>query len=308
MTDPNPRVAPDFVIVGAPKSGTSAMYAYLREHPAIYLPPRKELRYFGTDLDDGYGRPLSDANYDDHYAAIPAGAMVGTAYVWYLYSRAAAQQIAHVAPTARIIAMLRNPVDMLPALHAEHLSNGNEDIDDFADALAAEADRRAGRRIPPEAHLPQGLLYSEVPRYTEQLQRYVDAFGRERIQVAIFDDFRRDPAGVYAGVLRFLGLDPSFRPDSFAVVNPRHRVRSQRVRRFLSRPPEASRRMARMLIPRRMRQSLWSRLAASNERAVAPAPLQPAMRQRLHSMFDDEVERLSRLLDVDLSAWRDGPS
>jgi hypothetical protein len=57
-----------------------------------------------------------------------------------------------------------------------------------------------------------------------------------------------------------------------------------------------------------MRQSLWSRLAASNERAVAPAPLQPAMKQRLHSMFDDEVERLSRLLDVDLSAWRGGPS
>jgi hypothetical protein len=306
--DRSPRLPPDFVIIGAPKSGTTAMHAYLAEHPGIYLPARKELRYFGADLDPRYGRPLSDAGYDQHYEEAPAAALVGTAYVWYLFSRTAAAEIAQVAPAARMVAMLRNPVDMLPALHAEHLSNGNEDIDDFAAALAAEPDRRAGQRIPPEAHLPQGLLYSEVPRYAEQLQRYFDTFGREQVHVVIFDDFRRDPAAAYAGVLRFLGVDPSFSPGSFQTVNPRHRVRSHRLRRFLSRPPERARRVARAVIPQRLRRGAWARLAAANDRAVAAEPLSPALRQELQALFADEVTRLSALLDVDLSAWRAAPA
>ncbi len=280
------------------------MYAYLREHPAIYLPERKELHYFGSDLVRRHRVPMSDDVYDQHYAAVPAGSIVGTAFVWYLYSQTAAEEIARVAPTARIVVMLRNPVDMLPALHAENLSNGNEDIDGFAEALAAEADRRAGRRIPPEAHLPQGLLYSEVPRYTEQLQRYFHAFGRDRVHVVIFDDFRRDPAKAYADVLRFLDLDAAFQPSSFEIINPRHRIRSQRMRRFLSHPSGVSRRMARAFVPQRLRHGLWARLAAANTRTVSPPGVPPSVQQRLHSMFADEVERLSTLLDVDLSAWR----
>ena len=71
--------------------------------------------------------------------------------------------------------MLRNPVDMLPALHGEHIANGNEDITDFTAALDAEPERRAGRRIPPHAHLPQGLWYTDVPRYAEQLESSTEA-------------------------------------------------------------------------------------------------------------------------------------
>ena len=291
-------------MVGAPKSGTTAMYSYLAEHPSVFLPARKELHYFGSDLERRHRKPMSDADYDEQFAIAPAGATIGTAFVWYLYSQNAAREIAEVAPGARILVMLRNPVDMLPALQAENLSNGNEDIQDFEEALAAEEDRRAGRRIPPEAHLPQGLLYSEVPRYSEQLLRYFEAFGRDRINVTLFDDFRRDPAGAYAGILAFLGLDASFRPEAFAVVNPRHGVRSHRLRRFLSRPPEASRRVARAIVPPSVRRSLWRRLEAANQRAVAPSALPLATREHLQATFADEVDRLAQMLDRDLSDWR----
>jgi hypothetical protein len=308
MTERHPRVTPAFVLVGAPKSGTTAMYTYLSEHPAVFLPARKELHYFGSDLERRHRTPMSDADYAQHYLGAPAGAVAGTAFVWYLYSRNAAAEIAEAAPGALIIAMLRNPVDMLPALHAEHLSNGNEDIQDFAEALAAEPDRRAGRRIPPEAHLPQGLLYSEVPCYAEQLERYFQAFGRDRVHVVLFDDFRRDPAGAYADVLSFLELDATFRPPSFAVINPRHGIRSHRMRRFLSHPPAFSRRVARTVMPAPVRRRLWERMATANARAVSATPLPSDLRRQLGSMFADEITRLESLLGRDLAEWREEPS
>ena len=221
---------PDFVIVGAPKSGTTAMYEYLRAHPQLFLPERKEMRFFGADLDV---RDRPTMTVDDYLASFAAAApeqRIGTAYVWYLFSERAAAEIAAFAPGVQVIAMLRNPVEMVWSLHSEHLYNGNEDITDFTAALDAEPDRRAGRRIPPHAHLPQGLRYTEVPRYAEQLERYFDAVGRDRVRVVLYDDFARDVRAAYRDVLEFLGVDATYSPPSFAVINANKRTRSERFR------------------------------------------------------------------------------
>src|SRR5918992_850312 len=198
---------PDFFIVGAPKCGTTALYTYLGRHPDVYVPNRKELRFFGSDLEIRDRIPLTMDEYVGYFADAGDARRVGTAYVWYLYSTRAAEEIHRFAPGAAILVMLRNPVDMLYALHAEHLTNGNEDITDFTSALDAEPLRSEGRRIPVHAHLPQGLLYSTVPRYAEQLERYFDRFGRDRVHVSIFEDFVADPVAGYRQVLAFLGLN-----------------------------------------------------------------------------------------------------
>jgi hypothetical protein len=294
---------PDFFIVGAPKSGTTAMYEYLRAHPQLFLPARKELRFFGTDLEIRDRHRMTLDEYLAHFAGARDARRVGTAYVWYLFSRGAAREIAEFSPDATIIVMLRNPVEMLPALHAEHLANGNEDIPDFVEALDAEPDRRAGRRIPPHAHLPQGLLYSEVPRYSEQLDRYFQAFGRDRVRIVLFDEFQADTAGTYRALLTSLGVDASFAPDSFEVINPRRRVRSERLRHFLARPPAVPRRLIGRFVPACIRRPLYERARRMNVRTVARAPLSPEAAQRLRSLFAPEVERLSTLLGVDLRHW-----
>jgi hypothetical protein len=300
---------PDFFIVGAPKGGTTAMYHYLRLHPELFLPARKELRFFGADLDIRDRRPLTTAEYLACFDEAGDAARVGTAYVWYLYSRTAAREIAEFAPGAQIIAMLRNPVEMLPALHSENLSNGNEEIADFDAAWEAEADRRAGRRIPPHAHLPQGLLYSEVPRYAEQIERYFKAFGRDRVRVILFDEFRADPATAYRDTLAFLGVADDFRPPSFAVINANRRLRSERLRHFLARPPAAPRRLIHHLVPRPVRRGLYDWAKGLNVRSVPRRPLSDATRERIRAAFRDEVTRLSELLGRDLSSWsaRDEP-
>lgn len=298
---------PDFFIVGAPKSGTTAMYEYLRRHPELYLPERKELRFFGSDLEIRDRPMLTMDQYLAHFADAGDARAVGTAYVWYLFSTRAAAEIRDFAPDARVVAMLRNPVDMVWSLHSEHLFNGNEEIDDFTAALDAEPDRRAGRRIPAHAHLPQGLLYSEVPRYADQLQRYFDAFGRDRVLVIVFDDFADDVAATYRQTLEFLGVDPGLAPASFEVINANKRTRSERFRHFLARPPELPRRIIGRLVPRSLRRTAYDLAKRANASPAQRAAMPPKTRERLRRLFEPEVERLSLLLDRDLSGWTRPP-
>jgi hypothetical protein len=296
---------PDFFIVGAPKAGTTAMYAYLRTHPQLFLPERKELRFFGRDLELRDRRPLSMPEYLAYFEAAPEGTLIGTAYVWYLFSRSAAAEIAQFNRAARIVVMVRNPLDLLPALHSEHLSNGNEDIPDFTAALDAQDDRRAGRRIPPHAHLPQGLQYTDVPRFTEQISRYQAAFGAERVHVVVFDDFAASPAEAYAATLRFLGVRDDLRPASFEVVNPNKRLRSEWLRHLLARPPELPRRLIRRAIPASIRRAAYERVKRHNVVAAPRPEVPPHTRDRLREMFRDEVRSLSGPLGRDLGHWLD---
>lgn len=294
---------PDFFIVGAPKSGTTAMYEYLRGHPGLFLPQRKELRYFGSDLDIRDRTPLSEEEYLAHFDEALPDQLVGTAYVWYLYSSAAADEIRTFAPDARIVVMLRNPAEMVHALHGENLSNGNEEIDDFGDALAAEPDRRDGRRIPPHAHLVQALWYTAVPRYVEQLRRYEAAFGRDRIHVIVFDDFSADPAAAYHALLEFLGVPSDLPPPDFRVINAAKRTRSERLRHFLARPPDAPRRIIRALLPGPVRRGLYERAKRLNVVERPRPPMSGELRDRLRREFRDEVARLSEYLGRDLGHW-----
>lgn len=181
---------------------------------------RKEPHFWGRDLVGSRPWFVRDR---EQYRALFAPARkekrVGEASVFYLFSRLAAEEIRRWKPSARIIVMLRNPVDMMHSLHAQFVGFGNEDILDFEAALAAEEDRKEGRRRQRFPRYPvQVLHYREVARYAPQVSRYLDAFGRERVHVILYDDLERDPARVFRRTCMFLGVDPSFAPE-FRVVN-----------------------------------------------------------------------------------------
>lgn len=258
---PTRDTRPNFFIVGAPKCGTTAMNDFLAQHPDIFIPETKEVHFFGRDLHFSKGA-LRDP---EAYAALFEGAtqpLRGEASVWYLFSKTAAEEIHTYNPDAKIIIMLRHPADMLYSQHSQFLFNGNEDIEDFAAALAAESDRKAGRRVPKSAHLPEGLLYSETVRYAEQVARYFARFGRERVHVILYDDFRTDLPGTYRQTLQFLGVRDDFTP-AFGVVNPNKRARSKLLREFVQAPPESVKRLSRLLFPRPFRQRVMKGLDLS---------------------------------------------
>jgi hypothetical protein len=303
----NLQKTPDFFIVGAPKCGTTAMAEYLSRHPDIFM-ARKEMHYFGRDL--RWGSQIfrrQPREYWREFAARNGQARAGEASVWYLYSSYAAAEIKAHSPRARIIIMVREPAEMLHSLYAQFRLDGNEHLPTFAAALAAEPDRQAGRRCTRNTYFRQGLLYHEVARFTRQIQRYFEVFGRERVQVVLYDDFAADTAAVYRRMLDFLEVAPVRTPEDFPVINGSQRLRSPFLRKLMSDPLVRGTALAlRFWMPGRLfiaLQQLESRLMQLNSRPVQRPPLEEGLRWRLKEDFAPEVDRLGDLLGRDLSHW-----
>jgi hypothetical protein len=297
------RLHPDFLIVGAPRCGTTFMYEYLAQHPQIYMSPIKEPQHFATDLDSGnYLDSLSFMRDRATYLALFDNArpdqLTGEASTWHLYSKAAAANIKAANPEARIIIMLRDPVEMLYSLHGRRHYGGSEDLADFAEALAAEDDRKHGRRISPKARNVSALFYRDVGSYHDQVKRYLDVFGRDRVHVIIFEDFRADPARAYRETLEFLGVDPTFEPN-FNVVNASAARRSWRLQQLLLSPHVI--RAARIVFPPRVRPYVGRMWDAINTRDEKRAPLDPRVAASLRAELRPDVQRLGALIGRDLT-------
>jgi hypothetical protein len=307
---------PNFFIVGQPKSGTTAFYEFLGAHPEIFVPERKEVHYFCTDFHREnaavHGTPLhfpirTEADYLALFHAWNGERVVGEASVHYLYSAEAAREIHRFAPDAKILVFLRNPADFLFSWHAHSLVSNGETIESFEEALAAEEDRRQGRRLTSLVKVPSYLHYSARVRYAEQIARFLELFPPERVKVVLYDDFVADIGAVYRDLLEFLEVDPEFVPD-FKVVNARKRLRFKQAARFTKLP--AVKRTLDALVPKPLREKLglprlFAALFHARDRS---APLSPETRRALMERYRGEVQAVSVLLGRDLGpAWGYGP-
>jgi len=300
------RPTPNLFIVGAPKSGTTALASYLNQHPAVFVAD-KELSFFGSDLvfrtDNGSRWQISYRAYLEWFSRHGDCRYRADRSVFYLYSSLAAAEIHDFDPSARIIILLRNPVDQMHSQHGEMLFQGDEDIGDFGQALAAETDRRCGRRVPPGCRKPFGLLYRDIARYSEQVERYLSAFGPGGVCVVLYDDLVADAVGTYRRVLDFLDVDPGHVP-TFDVVNANKVIRSARARDLLRHSPPALRRLGRMVVPNQYaRAALRRRLHGLNTERRPRPPVEPELRLALQREFEPDIRRLERLLGRDLTAW-----
>lgn len=294
---------PDLFIVGAPKCGTTALNEYLRAHPDIYIPPVKELHFFGQDLTFRFTPRITEREYLQLFVPGNGASRLGEASVRYLQSRTAAGEMHSFSPSAQIIAMLRNPVDMMYAMHSELCFSGMEDISSFEAALDAEQARMHGRLLPAGTNVPEMLYYRTSARFAGQLERYFEVFGRERVRVILLDDMRADAPAVYRETLEFLGVDSSFAPQ-FRVVNPAKTPRSKVLRSLVATPPGPIRAAARRILSRGARKRAYQWLLRLNAKTAIRRPMDRGLRTALVAEFLPEVERLEQLLDRDLSTWK----
>jgi hypothetical protein len=292
---------PDTFIVGAFKAGTTALYEYLGAHPAVFMSVPKEPMYFGQDLTPRYRR-MSQDEYLALFRAARDDQRAGEASPWYLYSASAASEIHDFNPGARIIVMLRNPVDVMYSQHAQLVFNRREDLADFGEALAAEADRRAGRRIPPGAIRPEALYYRHSVRFAEQLRRYLQVFGKDQVHLVVFDDLVADARAVYAATVEFLGIDPSLEVD-LSARNPTRQARSGRLQQVIFNPPPVLRGLVGRLRGLPVMHRLRDALVSANSTHAVRRPMDPELRSRLTAEFAPQVAELGELIGRDLSAW-----
>jgi hypothetical protein len=281
---------PNFFMVGAPRCATTTMYTYLKQHPEIFLSLLKEPIYFGSDLTRQPLAVSDPAEYMSLFDAAGNAPVIGEGSVFYILSRRAPDEIDEFSQAARILIMLRNPVDMMHSLHALYLRTGNEDLAEFASAIEAEPGRAAGARLPARCYFPEGLQYRAAARYAVPVERFLRVFGRERIHVLIFDDLVRDTAREYRRVLEFLDVDPDHRAE-FDVDKAAAQIRPLILQQMRSASPAVRRKL---------------KTGRDAHRGPRNRPVTPELRARLCAELLPDVERLSAALDRDLTSWCQG--
>lgn len=279
----NPAV-PNFLIVGAPKAGTTSLYHYLDQHPAVYMSPIKEPCFFAPevvdltprtravfDLDaaalaaylDGPSRQKRDhgivlgwPQYLKLFSHVRDETAVGEASVAYLASLGAPRAIRARIPDARIVMMLRNPVDRLfSRYHAAVAARTARSFAQWAaDQDASDPSRKSG----------YGSIWPG--RYAVHLQRYLDVFPSTQVRAYVYDDFVKAPGDVLRDLLGFLGVDPGFPIDT----RERHNVSPS---------------------PRRWSLRLRGRPELDD-------------RARAIAIYEQDIRTLERLIGRDLSEWR----
>jgi len=297
----------DFFIAGSPKCGTTALFEYLSAHPDVFIPTCKEPGYFCSDIDTGGPRTLKA--YQALYSAAPAQARTGDASVMYMYSEVAIAQLMAHNPAAKVIVMLRHPVEAARSLYGALLSHGHENAATFEQAWRLQRARLGGAGLPPRWPEAKTLQYGPIFRYAPQLRRLIAEVPRAQYLVLQYEEFFAEPAQHFAQVLRFLELSPDPARNAFPVINPTLRARSGALQRFLNRPPPWLKAVGGPLRSVAHAAGLHplGALQRFNRVAGAKPGISPAFREELEAYFAADVAETEQLLGRKLWPRRADP-
>lgn len=270
---------PNFLVCGAQKAATTSLYAYLRQHPQIYLPETKELNYFNLNWDK------SLAWYEDLFASWSGQPAVGEVSPLYIWEEQVPERIAQTLDSPRLIFLLRNPIDRA---YSNYWFNVSRAAQNPAVGFSQAIRNKEGEY----RYLSKGL-------YGQQLTRYAALFPRERLLVLYTEDLKSNPHTTLKRVFEFLDVVPNV---EVSVANRHNATR-------MPRNPVVATVWARWLDQRdRIRRLIPERLANLSRRArkdlhgmlfreASPPPMSQADRDYLRKWFSSDVAELGRLLD-----------
>lgn len=295
--------SPNTFLIGAPKCGTTSLASYLADHPNVFFSNPKETLYWCRDFVP-YLRS-HEPRYTDlaQYLELFAGAdptthqVVAEGSTRYLHSSVAVQDIVAYQPNAKFIAMVRNPVDLVPSYHGEQVYQLYESQADFATAWYSEAELGDTKPSP-------FLSYRQSGRLGEQLAKILELIDREQLLVILFDDFSTNPGAIYEKVLRFLELPQTGRTE-FPKLNSAHGHRSKWIASLVLNPPRVVAgpvlRFRQYLARRRYPpiEFVKSQLNQKKPRET----LDDRVLQQLRDEFRDDIDMLAELIGRDLSDW-----
>jgi Sulfotransferase family len=300
---------PDFFLMGAPKAGTTALHAALAQHPRLYLSPVKEPKFYlcdGRPPARGDHRGPGDAHsaqewiwrrdrYEALFEAAPPGVPKGESTPFYLYDRAAQARIHADVPQARLLVVLRDPVDRAYSNWMHLRSDGLEPIEDFAAAWAAE-DERVARGWAPFWH------YRRLGFYGEQLRDLIDLFGADQVHVLRYRDLVVDPVEALDAVCAFLGVEGGLLTGARKANSHPYVAPSPRARR-LSRVIRAGAAAGSFLPPRVWRQASRPLLASLQREGARRPVLDPALRLELVQTYREDNALLGELTGRSFADW-----
>ncbi len=274
---------------------------YLGLHPDIFM-ATKEIHYFGSDLGIKQD-PMNEQEYLDQFASAMEQSVLGESSVWYLYSRNAAAEIKKFNPEARILVMLRNPVELLPSLHDQFRYDGDEDKTSFTEAWGLDENRSSGKDMPLRKNFEHGPFYIDTVQFAPQIKRYYDQFNNEQIHILLFDELVADIETAFISVLNFLGVDENFRP-SFEAVNEAKEISSQMLHRQYRHPDPLLRSIFQAIVPvKGARNKIMETIKELNVSKKKDKSIPDELRNDIIAKVKPSVTELQDLLQRDLSSW-----
>ena len=298
---------PDFLVIGAPKAGTTALHTALARHPELYLSPVKEPKFFLTN--DGppptRGGPGDAQTYREHiwrwddyealFNAAPAAALCGESMPFYLYDRGAQRRIRALIPEARLIVLVRDPVERAHSNWAHLWSAGREPIEDFVRACAEEERRIA-------AGWSAFWHYIQLGKYGEQLDHLFGLFPREQVLIIRYRGLIDEPARVLDEICAFLGVRQGVIteiPRENVTAHPERSVTHKALSRALRGIEEAGRHL-----PGSFGTSVTARIERNLQRgAGSRQPLTWQERQAVLPQLEHDIRLLEQITDTDYGDW-----
>ena len=249
---------------------------------------KKEPHFFGQDLYDP-SHIRSEVEYLALFDDAKEAKIVGEASVWSLYSQTAADEIFHFEPDAKILIMLRSPLEMMISLHGKHRFCGYQEVDEFTSALKLQLSGKGERQ---SESFRRDIHYLNVASYKQQVDRFLLRFGSDNIHIIFFDDFAKCPDGIFAETLSFLGVDPIFRPERFVQHNAQPRFRSHRANKIYER-----------VLALAIRLRAGHLVTRQDSVSLLMARIPQDLREQLFGYLEPSITELGLLTSRDLSHW-----
>jgi len=294
---------PNFLIIGAARSGTSSLYEYLRHHPEIYFSKNKEPMFFaleGQKVDfKGPGddkqinlKSVTDLEtYKSLFKNVTTEKVIGEASTLYLYSEKAPNCIHHYIPQAKLVAILRNPVERAYSSFLYNIRDGRETLNDFSDALRAEEVRIADNW----EHI---WHYRNMGYYYKQLKRYYDLFRDNQIKIYLYDEMQLDIKSLLKDIYTFLEVNSSFDSNTSIVYNKGGVPNNKILNKILTHQSNIKR-----IIKPHVPEYLMQLYTHYKHKNLQRPDLKEEIREELINCYGQDILRLQDLIQKDLASW-----
>lgn len=294
---------PNFLVIGAGRSGTTSLHHYLGQHPDVFLPANKAPSYFyccdSPPSADPYQHLVSRnyfvrdfAQYQALFDGVRSERAVGEVSPVYLATMQAASRIAKQIPEVKLVGIIRNPVERAYARFLGRTRDGLERRTSFAEIVREESEAGLIRDDASGTYVASGFVF-------HFLESYLERFPRESFRVRLFEDLKTDSEGLVSDLFEFLGVDSTFRPSIERRHNPSGGTIRQPLLRYLWTSSGLLRARLRPFLPVGMRDSIFDLLPMER----VGRPLDPEIRSELIGLFRNDVLKLQDWMDRDLSAW-----
>lgn len=291
---------PDFLIVGAAKSGTTSLYHYLSEHPEIYLNDKKELRFLSSmprnfqgpgDENVNKSIPKDVKEYRKLFSTMHNGQKAGDISPDYLYYyENSISNMKKYLVNPKVIVILRNPIERAFSQYGHFVRDGREK-ESFANALSLCNERE-------QMNWEWAWQYLNVGLYYEQVKAYKENF--ENVKVYLFEDLKSDPKNLIKDIFEFLEVDSNFTPDNLKEkFNVSGMPKNKLLHNFLHNK-NILKSIVKTFIPPSYRRKIIQNLKLKNMKKV---PMKFEDRNYLKEFYRDDIRKLEKLIDRDLSHW-----